>query len=171
MRAFLKLVLALVLIGTGLAIFAYGMRYHDGPLAIFPGGPFKTGAVAASPTDWSFLTDREEIEFQTLEPAQSRVVWVAVVDQRAYLVSGYMTTFVAPYWKQWPHYIKEDDRVTLRVDGKLYEQRLKRLLGHPQLAQIVTAFANKYGFADQLPEDPGDVVRSGSTWLYEVLPR
>ena len=46
--------LAVGLIGLLLAL----MRFSDGPLEVFSGGPFTTGELTAAPDDWSFLTDR-----------------------------------------------------------------------------------------------------------------
>ena len=49
-----------------------GMRVSDGPVEFFPwftisiGGPFRSGEVAASPANWDFLKDREEMEIQTM---------------------------------------------------------------------------------------------------------
>ena len=36
-----------------------------------------------------------------------------------------MNTSYGGIWKQWPHYLDHDDRIILRIDGKLYEQRLR----------------------------------------------
>ena len=93
MLGFLKwlgiIVLVLVL---GIAVFLFGMRFHDGPIEIFTGRPFKTGEPAQAPDDWTYLTDRMEIEFQTIEPDTSRIVWLGVYDTRLYIASGYMNT-------------------------------------------------------------------------------
>lgn len=151
---------------VAIALFFAGMRFHDGPIEIVSGGPFKTGEPAPTPGDWGFITDRPTIEFQTLEPATSRTVWLAVHAGRLFLVSGYMTTGYGRVWKQWPHYIEDDDRVILRIDGRLYEQRLERITEGDILAPVLAEFGRKYGFAAG-PE----AVTSGYAWLYEVLPR
>jgi hypothetical protein len=110
---------------AGISILAvlsllFAMRFHDGPIAILSGGPFTSGTPETSPTDWSFVKDRQLIEFQTMDPPTSRTVWLAVHEGRLYLISGYMTTGYGKIWKQWPHYLLADDRVILRLDGKLY---------------------------------------------------
>ena len=87
------------------------MRFSDGPLEVFSGGPFTTGELTTAPDDWSFLADRGTVEFQTLQPARSRTVWLAVHDQRLFLVSGYMNTSYGGIWKQWPHYLDHDDHL------------------------------------------------------------
>ena len=63
MLGFLKwLGIIIVVLALGISVFLFGMRFHDGPLEIVSGGPFKTGELAEAPDDWSFLTDRMEIE-------------------------------------------------------------------------------------------------------------
>ncbi len=81
-------------IGIGIAVLVISiavllgsMRFHDGPLEILSGGPFTTGELNSAPSDWDFLKDRATIEFQTMDPAQSRTVWLAAFDQRLFVVS------------------------------------------------------------------------------------
>ena len=69
--------IAVGMIGLFLAL----MRFSDGPLEVLSGGPFTTGELTTAPDDWSFLADRGTVEFQTLQPARSRTVWLAVHDQ------------------------------------------------------------------------------------------
>ena len=159
--------LAVGLIGLLLAL----MRFSDGPLEVFSGGPFTTGELTAAPDDWSFLTDRDTVEFQTLQPARSRTVWLGVHDQRLFLVSGYMNTSYGGIWKQWPHYLDSDDRIILRIDGRLYEQRLQRVMEGPEVVPVLSEFARKYfGGADgDFTSD--ESIRSGDTWMYEVVDR
>ena len=77
---------------TAVALFFFGTRFTDGPLAIFTGGPFTSGVLESAPEDWSYLKDRDLVEFQTLTPARSRTVWLAVHDSRLFIVGGYMNT-------------------------------------------------------------------------------
>ena len=98
------IIVGVLALAIGLLLFS--MRFHDGPLEILSGGPFKTGELATVPADWSFLTDRSTLEFQTMDPAQSRTVWLAVLERRLFLVSGYMNTGYGAIWKQW-EYFKE----------------------------------------------------------------
>ena len=163
----LTLGIAVGMIGLFLAM----MRFSDGPLEIFSGGSFTTGELTTAPDDWSFLSDRGTVEFQTLQPARSRTVWLAVYNQSLFLVSGYMNTSYGGIWKQWPHYLDHDDRIILRIDGKLYEQRLKRVMEGPEVVPVLSEFARKYfGGADgDFTSD--ESIRSGDTWMYEVVDR
>ena len=175
MLAFLKwLGVILLVLVLGIAVFLFGMRFHDGPVEIITGGPFTTGEPTEAPNDWTFLTDRMEIEFQTMEPDTSRTVWLGVFDKRLYIMSGYMNTGYGKIWKQWPHYLAADERIILRIDGKLYEQRLVRLMDHPQLLPIVTIYRKKYGAEvgpDVTAEQLREVLASGDIWLFEVVDR
>ncbi len=158
-------------IGAGVVVltvvlFSIGMRFHDGPIAIISGGPFTSGEPATTPASWSFLADRATVEFQTLRPPTSRTVWCAVHDGRLFVLSAYMATNYGKLWKQWPHYVEDDDRVIFRIDGKLYEQRLKRIREGVPVQPVMETFGRKYGF-----EGSADMVTQGDTWLFEVRPR
>jgi hypothetical protein len=175
MMGFLKWLGIIVgILGLCIAIFLYGMRFHDGPIEIITGGPFKTGDLATAPDDWSFLAGRMELEFQTMEPDSSRIVWLVVLEKRLYVISGYMNTGYGKIWKQWPHHLVADDRVMLRIDKKLYEQRMVRMMEHPQLLELMTINAKKYG-GDASPtftaEQLAKSLSAGNFWLFEVVDR
>ena len=175
MLGFLKwLGIIILVIVAGIAVFLFGMRFHDGPIEVWTGGPFKTGDPAQAPDDWTYLTDRMEIEFQTIEPDTSRIVWLGVLDKRLYILSGYMNTGYGKIWKQWPHYLLDDDRIVLRIDGKLYEQRMNRLMDHPQLLELMTLYGKKYGAGagpDTTVEQLREVIARGDIWMFEVVDR
>ena len=38
-----------------LALFLLAMRFTDGPIAVFTGGPFTSGTTRDAPDDWSYL--------------------------------------------------------------------------------------------------------------------
>ncbi len=164
----------IVVLALGIGVFLFSMRFHDGPLEIITGGPFKTGTLAEAPDDWSFLTGRMEIEFQTMEPDSSRIVWLVVFEKRLYVISGYMNTGYGKIWKQWPHHLVSDDRVIVRADNKLYEQRMVRMMEHPQLLDIMTINSQKYsGNANPTftAEQLGEALTAGDFWLFEVVDR
>lgn len=175
MLGFLKWVgITIAALVLGVALFLFGMRFHDGPVEIITGGPFTSGELTESPNDWSFLTGRMEIEFQTMEPSSSRIVWLVVLEKRLYVISGYMNTGYGKIWKQWPHHLVADDRVIVRIDNKLYEQRMVRMMEHPQLLDLMTINARKYGDGTE----PGfttaqlnEALSAGDFWLFEVVDR
>lgn len=155
-----------IVVGVIVVVVALGlglMRFHDGPLELLSGGPFRSGVETPTPKDWGFLKDRVTIEFQTMVPDTSRTVWLAVHEGRLFLISGYMTTGYGKLWKQWPHYIEEDNRVILRIDGKLYQQHLDRIMTGDEVQPVLDELGRKYGFTAT-----SDVVRDGHAWMYEV---
>lgn len=155
----------------------YGLlRIQDGPVEFWPwftisiGGPFRSGEVAQSPANWDFIKERQEIEFQTLSPTTSRTVWVPVVDGKLYIVSGYMNSAIGRLWKQWPAQMAEDNRVRIRIDGKIYEQRLNRITSGPIIAPVMAEIGRKYFGGSGQPVPGSEVaVTSGSVWLFEVV--
>ena len=54
----------------------------------------------------------------------------------------------------------------LRVDGKLYEMELTRLLESDLIEPALARFTEKYGITFE-----GDAVTSGSSRLFELTPR
>lgn len=156
---------------------AYGvMRMNDGPVEFYPwftisiGGPFRSGELTAAPESWEFLREREEIEIQTLNPTTSRTVWVPTVDDKLYIVSGYMNSSIGKLWKQWPAYMEEDNCILIRDEGKIYEQCLYRILDDAEKAVPVLAELGRKYFGGSGEQVPGSevAVTSGSIWMFEV---
>ncbi len=158
-----------IIVAGGFSLLA--MRASDGPIAVIPGGPFRSGEPTPIPDDWSFLRDRMEVEFQTMDPATSRTVWVGVHDTRLFLISGYMNSWYGGIWKQWPHYMEDDPRIVLRVDDALYDLRLERIMDGPDVVPVLGEFARKYFSAEAGTAVPPQAVTSGSAWLYEAVAR
>ena len=158
-----------------IGVFLVGMRFTDGPIEIFTGGPFSTSTPAAAPTDWTYLTDRDLIEFQTMDPPRSRTVWLAVHEGRLFIVSGYMNSAPGAIWKQWPYYLEDDDRIILRIDGNLYEQRLERIMEGPEVVPVLSELFRKYFAVAGVTGDDSftgaETVTNGDTWMFEVVPR
>lgn len=170
----LGVLLAVVVVGISVAYGA--MRFHDGPVEFYPwftisiGGPFRSGELTESPSSWEFLRDREEIEIQTMDPVTSRIVWVPVVDGQLYIVSGYMNSTIGRLWKQWPAYMEQDNRILIRVDDKIYQQRLERIMEGPIAAEVMSEVARKYiGAPATVNPAAGAAVTSGSVWLFKVV--
>lgn len=146
-----------------------GARFSDGPLAIIAGGPFTSGELITGPEpDWSFVHDTQEVEFQLLDPARSRTTWIIEHDGKAYIPSGYMTTWWGKLWKHWPFEAENDGRILLRVDGKLYERQLVRVESGPLVAPIIAELSRKYAGGTEISVD---TVSSGYLWLFELAPR
>ncbi|HBY00031.1 MAG TPA: hypothetical protein DEG93_06695 [Gammaproteobacteria bacterium] len=175
----MNMVLKWMGIGLSITVLAIGlfytyMRLHDGPVEFVPwftisvGGPFRSGELLASPDDWTFLKDREEIEMETLNLGTSKTIWISVVDGRMFVASGRRNTWIGQLWKQWPQRVDEDDRIILRVDDSLYEQRLKPVTEGPDVIKAMTESARKYGRGGA-PQS--DSIAREYVWLFEVVSR
>ena len=160
--------------GLAMGLFYTYMRLHDGPVEFVPwftisvGGPFRSGELLASPDDWTFLKDREEIEMETLNLGTSKTIWISVVDGRMFIASGRRNTWIGQIWKQWPQRVAENDRILLRVDAKLYEQRLQPITQGPDVITAMTESARKYGRGG-VPQS--DSIAREYVWLFEVVSR
>lgn len=170
MKFLLRLVGGLLaLLVVAIVALIVGARFADGPVAIVAGGPFTSGELVTGPEpDWSFVRDVQEIEFQLLDPPRSRTTWVLDHAGKAYIPSGYMTTWWGKLWKKWPFEVQKDPRVLLRIDGAIYERRLVRVEEGPEIAPLLAELSRKYADGREIPED---AVSSGYLWLFELAPR
>ena len=160
------LVAALLL---GIGVLLVGARTADGPLAIIAGGPFTSGTPSSEPApDWSFAHDIQEVEFQLLNPPRSRTTWIIEHEGRIYIPSGYMTTWWGKIWKQWPLQAEQDGRALLRVDGKLYERELVRIMDGPDIDPVMAELSRKYGQGQPFPRAVFD---SGYLWIFQLVPQ
>lgn len=67
--------------------------------------------------------------------------------------------------------MEDDDRIILRIDGNLYEQRLERIMEGPEIVPVLNELARKYfpGSDDGL--GTAETVTTGDTWMFEVVSR
>lgn len=166
---FIKWLLILIItIVIAIAAFLFYMRFHDGPIEVFAGGPFTTGQVMenAQP-DWNDYQDLATFEVQTINPPRSRTTWLVAVDDRLFIPSGYMNTAFGKIWKQWPHHAEKDGRALLRIGDKIYKRQLVRINANdPVIPPVVAALKAKY---------PGEAtveqVSANDTWIFELAPR
>ncbi len=151
----IALVLGLLVLGGGALVIA--ARFADGPLAVLPGGPFKTGDwVEAPDVDWSFAGDLEEIELQSGDPVRSRTVWLVVHEGEAYVPAS----LEFPPGKTWHEEALEEPEAVVRVEGKRYRRRLQRVDEEPLGSTIRDLLREKYGAG------PGG--ESGRIWVFHL---
>ena len=158
----------IILIGICVALFLYGMKFADGPWEVFQGGAFSTGELVSEEPNWTFVKDKDTVEFQLLEPVSSRTTWIMEHDGRIFIPSGYMRTNYGKIWKQWPIYAEKDGRAILRVDGKLYERNLVRIKNDPSLPSVLSELSRKYTAGVVVSVDD---VTNGSLWIFELVER
>ena len=145
--------------------FLFYMSMHDGPIEIFSGGAFKSGTPMSNiAPDWPSLKDKQTIQVQSIKPERSRTTWFAVIDERAFVPSGYMNTKIGKIWKQWPKHTEQDPRSKIRIDGRIYDTQLLRLTADdPLIPAIVDELNRKYP-SNASVED----IAANSTWIFEV---
>ena len=64
--------------------------------------------------------------------------------------------------------VETDNRILLRIDGKLHEQRLNRITSGLDVVPVLDEFERKYG--DSMGIGAAEVTE-GYTWMYEVVDR
>jgi len=160
MRVLRWIALALVALACLLAAVAIGVRFADGPVAMFPGGSLRSGAWVEEPvTDWGFARDVAEIELQLEGEDTSRTTWILVKDGQAYVPCS----LGFPPGKRWHLAASEDGRAILRIAGRRYPVLLTRAETEPGLADALLAEASrKYG--DLPPSEAG-------VWVFRVSSR
>jgi hypothetical protein len=151
-----------------LVVLVFGARFGDGPTAILPGGPLEAGELYSGPEpDWTFARDIAEMEFQLVDPPESRTIWLQVVDGKLYAVSGYMNSTVGKLWKHWPMQAEKDPRAVIRIDAKRYERKVVRLgADHPALEGIASEIERKYGAPLR-----AEMAATGDAWFFVLEPR
>jgi hypothetical protein len=163
--AALKLML---LIGMAGALFLFIMRFADGPWGVVQGGPFSSGELVSGQENWSFIKERDTVEFQLLKPPSSRTTWIMEHANRVFIPSGYMRTSYGKIWKKWPIHAEKDGRSILRVDGKLFQRKLIRVEEDPILPQVLAELSRKYTGGGLIPVAE---VYNGSLWIFELTER
>ena len=144
---------------VGIAGLFVAARFHDGPLAIIPGGPLSSGELVSAPVaDWGFAESIDTIELQLAEDDTSRTVWVLVKEGRAFIPCS----LGFPPGKTWHHRADQDGRAIVRVLGKRYPVVLKRLSDPPLESDLEAIVVAKYGGAP--PSDAG-------AWFFSVESR
>ena len=87
-------------------------------------------------------------------------------DGRMYVISSYMNTYLGKAWKRWPRQVLKDNRAIVRADGKLYDLALIRVAEDEMIPSVLDRFNEKYKTNFDV-----EIIRSGSSWLFELVPR
>ena len=162
------IVLGILLVPTAAVLTAAAkMSSADGPNRVFSGGLLVSGELyAGAEPDWGFLEQVPTVELQLLNPPESRRIWVAEVEGKMYVWSGYMNSFFGKIWKTWPGQAVADGRAVVRIEGVRYERQLKRIQTGDVLDAIAATISAKYP-----SRATRAVIESGDLWIFEVAPR
>jgi hypothetical protein len=135
---------------------ALGARFADGPIGLFPGGALHGPIEDAPVRDWSFAADHRTLELQ-VDPTRPRSVttWLLVHDGVLYVPSGFAAQ------KTWPGLAVRDPHVVVRIDGRLYPCRARRVEEPALRVELLAALAQKYELGEV-----GDTAEG--TWLFEL---
>ncbi|MDH3685492.1 MAG: hypothetical protein OEP95_04660 [Myxococcales bacterium] len=148
-------VAVLAVVGAGMGIAA---RFSDGPLAVFPGGAFRSGEWVDAPiVDWSFAADVETLELQLEGDKTARTTWILVHDGVAYIPCS----LGFPPGKTWHERAVKDGRAILRHEGRRYPVQLERTEDDAAITALASVVENKYGAAP-----PSD-----ETWFFALSSR
>lgn len=154
----LGIVVFLIAVGVA-ALFAFA-RFHDGPIALIPGGPLLKGELVTAPVaDWSFAKDVPEIELQLAYQKTSRTTWVLVKDGAAYVPCS----LAFPPGKRWYKDADQDGAATVRIEGKLYPVTLVRVKDDALRKELGQVALSKYMNGARPPE--------GEVWFFALEPR
>lgn len=139
-----------VLIG-GIAIVAVVARFSDGPIGMFPGGPFTSGEMTDyHVVQWQQFRPPQTIELQLAGEDTSRTTWVIVNRSKAYIPAS----LGFPPGKTWHLRADENGRAIIRMGGELFDVRLDRISDPETEAALAELISEKY---DTAPPSVGDV--------------
>jgi hypothetical protein len=117
-----------------------------GPLGPIPGGRLSGEVVNSPMEDWSFASDVETIELETLpDDPYSVSVWFVSQGSRLWVASG------GGDKSKWAQNLSSDPRARLRIDGKLYERRAVRAEEHAEQDEVLVLFQTKYASVPHSP--------------------
>jgi hypothetical protein len=141
-RTFARTFGSIVLACIGFAVF---LRFSDGPVLVFTGGPLRAGEPTAfEAVDWRAQDYLRELELEVERTGRSRLLWFSVYEGRPYFSCGFGCEEEWP--KRWPYHVERDSRVVLRLDGKRIEARLERVPeGSEEYAAALATRRSKFG--------------------------
>ena len=95
----------------------------DGPVFILAGGPLESGErVPLEAINWTDLNRLHELEMELVGEETSLTLWFSVEDNVPYVACD--LDCVGGLLDRWPQQVAKDDRVAVRIDGRLAEGRL-----------------------------------------------
>lgn len=145
----------LILAAVLLAVYGAALLVKVDPDERRPGLALAGDLAPAQDTDWGFLAaGRNKIFVQMatwyqLPHSITTTSWVR--DGKLFVPCGRCAT------KNWPNHVARDDRVRLKVDGRLFDRKAVRLTTEEELRAALAVPAD-----EQIPE---------GVWVYRMDPR
>lgn len=144
---------------AGLGCLATG--WLDGPIGMIPGGALRGAEEPCTAADWDAYADAREVEVE-VRPKRPRSVttWSVVHEGALHLSADFLTP-----WKRWPYQVLEDPRIRVRVAGRIFACRARRVDAPAAIAALREAAAVKYEV------DPDGLAARVEVWWFRVEPR
>ncbi|MBL6690779.1 MAG: hypothetical protein ISP91_10340 [Pseudomonadales bacterium] len=111
------------------------------PVIGVPGGKLK-GEEIKAPDSWSSVPDVVQLEMRPDDP-YSINIWAAVAND---------TLYIATLDAKWLNFIREDNRVRVRMDRKIYRLAASEVTGEEEKLAVGEAYTDKYDY-EMSPED------------------
>jgi len=139
-----------------IAAVAFGARFADGPVAVFPGGAFQSGDwVEDTSVDFGFAADIAEIELESGAPPTSRTTWILVEGAKAYVPCS----LGFPPGKRWHKEALTKPDAVVRIAGKRYRRTLVKIEDEALEGRLKAIVGDKYSGGP--PSDSG-------VWFFEL---
>jgi len=100
--------------------------------------------------DWSFSSDAKEIFIETATRygiPHSVTAWCVIVEDDLYVAADDADK------KSWVANVARDPNVRLKIEGKVYEQKLVPVTDATTIASIDSGFARKYEYEEEEGDD------------------
>jgi hypothetical protein len=132
-----------------------------GPIGPIPGGALSGEVVEGPVDDWSFTSDIETVQLET-RPSDPYSVntWIYGEGDRLYLPTSLILGDDEPTEREWVRNVLEDDRVRLRIDGRIYPRRAIRVTDPAELEMAREKLMAKY---DVESDD-----HSAAAWVFRL---
>lgn len=86
--------------------------------------------------------------------------WSVVHEGELFVPADFLTP-----WKRWPHQVRVDDRIRLRLGGQIFECRAERVVDDERIEKLRLAIAAKY---DLQAESRAATIE---VWWFRIRPR
>ena len=128
-------IVALLALGALILAASYG----DGPTGPFAGGRLSGQRMETTEADWETASSRETVEVQVgSEDPRSVLACLLLLDGAPHL-----SVTLVPL-KSWHETALADGRVTVRLEGKLYERKVRLVTNRKDHAALKTIAFEKY---------------------------
>ena len=115
-----------------------------------PGLGLSGEVVQQAIEDWSFTSDAKEIFIETTTSywiPHSVTAWCVTVGDELYVAADDADK------KSWVANVARDPNVRLKIEGKVYEQKLVPVTDATTIASIDSGFARKYEYEEEEGDD------------------